>query len=72
MILKLLKMKNQLRLFLFFSILITTSISCLAKESQSFYNVKNYGAAGDGKNLDSKAINAAIEAASICYETFFS
>lgn len=30
---------------------------------QSIYNVKTYGAIGDGKNLDSKAINKAIEIA---------
>lgn len=28
-----------------------------------FYNVKDYGALGDGKNMDSKAINLAIETA---------
>jgi polygalacturonase len=28
-----------------------------------YYNVKQYGAVGDGKNLDSKAINKAIDAA---------
>jgi polygalacturonase len=27
------------------------------------YNIKNFGAKGDGKNIDSRAINAAIEAA---------
>ena len=31
--------------------------------SGSIFNIRNYGAIGDGKNLDSKAINAAIEAA---------
>ncbi|HEY2082032.1 MAG TPA: glycoside hydrolase family 28 protein [Verrucomicrobiae bacterium] len=31
---------------------------------KSFYNVRNYGAAGDGKNLDSPAIDKAIQAAS--------
>lgn len=31
--------------------------------SASFYNVKAYGAAGDGKQIDSPAINRAIEAA---------
>lgn len=28
------------------------------------YNIRNYGAKGDGKNLDSKAVNAAIDSAS--------
>jgi polygalacturonase len=31
--------------------------------SQPFYNVKDYGAKGDGKNIDSEAINKAIEEA---------
>lgn len=29
----------------------------------AFFNIKNFGAKGNGKNIDSKAINAAIEAA---------
>ncbi len=33
-----------------------------AQTFSSFYNVRSYGAAGDGKNLDSPAINKAIEA----------
>jgi len=32
------------------------------KTEGTFYNVKNYGAIGDGKSLDSPAINRAIEA----------
>jgi polygalacturonase len=44
----------------FFSILISAP---MIFANESFYNVKNYGALGDGKNLDSKAINLAIEAA---------
>lgn len=33
-------------------------------ETQNFYNVLNYGAKGDGKTLDTDAINLAIETAS--------
>lgn len=44
-----------------------TFISCLAcilnMIAGGIYNVKDFGAKGDGKNLDSRAINAAIEAA---------
>ncbi|MGD1006216.1 MAG: glycosyl hydrolase family 28-related protein [Ignavibacteriaceae bacterium] len=58
-------MKKSIRLLLLFSILLIPSISCLANHATSFFNVKNYGAIGDGKNIDSKAINAAIEAASL-------
>lgn len=57
-------MKKALRLLLPFSILSILSVCCIANETTPFFDVKNYGATGDGKNLDSKAINAAIEAAS--------
>ena len=40
------------------------SILSLATTTAPFYNILDYGAKGDGKNLDSKAINTAIEAAS--------
>lgn len=44
-----------------------TSRAALAEGSRaainSGFNVRNFGAVGDGKNLDSRAINAAIEAA---------
>jgi len=40
------------------------SLYCMTNEGILFYNVEDYGAKGDGKNLDSKAINTAIEAAS--------
>jgi polygalacturonase len=58
-------MKNRVRLLILFSILLISSISGLANEPTSFFNVKNYGAVGDGKNLDSKAINLAIDSASL-------
>jgi polygalacturonase len=59
-------MKNEkpFKKVIFFSILFIYTTSLYADNSFSFYNVKNYGAIGNGKNLDSKAINAAIEAAS--------
>jgi polygalacturonase len=37
--------------------------STLSGYNQPFYNVKDYGAKGDGKNIDSEAINKAIEEA---------
>src|SRR4051812_35818639 len=32
--------------------------------AQPYFNIRDYGAKGDGKNVDSKAINDAIDAAS--------
>jgi len=43
--------------------MIFLSISSFGGITGSFFNVKDFGAVGDGKNLDSKAINAAIESA---------
>jgi polygalacturonase len=39
------------------------SAQCAEAASSEFYNVRNYGATGDGKTLDSPAINKAIDAA---------
>ena len=48
---------------LYFLALTLTCGSLLAAEStREFYNVRAFGAAGDGKKLDSPAVNAAIEA----------
>jgi polygalacturonase len=51
--------KHILTLLLF----VATTIPAFCKPAADFYNIKQYGAAGDGKNLDSKAINKAIDAA---------
>ena len=50
-----------MRLFCLCSILIVLSGSCFYGQT---FDVKKYGAAGDGKALDTEAINTAIEAAS--------
>lgn len=46
-------------------LLLITGFSIFSRPKDNFYNVKEYGAKGDGKNLDSKAINRAIENASL-------
>jgi polygalacturonase len=54
---------------LLFAALVVSQIVCsssgIAADAgdKSFYNVRNYGATGDGKNLDSPAIDKAIQAA---------
>ena len=47
------------RLLIYFLLTLCT----MPAMADSVYNVKNFGAKGDGKTLDSPAINAAIEAA---------
>jgi polygalacturonase len=58
-------MKNPIPQLLPLFILFIHSIACIAIEPLPFYSIKNFGAVGDGINLDSKAINAAIDSASI-------
>lgn len=49
---------------LFFVVLVTMSVSSLAAQPKSgVYNVKSYGAKGNGTNFDSPSFNKAIDAA---------
>ena len=50
-------------LFLSIAALVLSAWACLA--SDHVFNVRDYGAAGDGVTVDSPAINAAIEAAAL-------
>ena len=58
--------KNYLYAISKFSLLIYLSIfsnKIFSQNPLAWYNIKNYGATGNGKTLDTKAINDAIEAA---------
>jgi polygalacturonase len=58
-------MNCSIRRVLQFSILLCTALHFVvaAGADQNSYNVRDYGAVGDGKHLDSPAINKAIETA---------
>jgi polygalacturonase len=56
-------MKKSASILFIISTLIISTSTCFSKNDLPFFNVKDFGAAGDGKNLDSKSINETIEAA---------
>src|ERR1700712_2698539 len=57
-------MKRQYAFSLFILIIVThSSVFCQSTQHPGIYNIRSFGALGDGKNLDSKAINKAIETA---------
>jgi polygalacturonase len=53
-----------LKTFAIIFMLLILSVYSFGGTNDSFYNVKKYGAKGDGKSLDSKSINKAIDEAS--------
>src|ERR1700712_243579 len=57
-------MKRQYAFSLFILIIVThSSVFCQSTQHPGIYNIRSFGALGDGKNLDSKAINKAIDTA---------
>jgi len=56
-------MPRSIKLLLAIVFAAVTLANAANRSSPAFYNVKDYGAIGNGVNLDSKAINAAIDAA---------
>jgi hypothetical protein len=52
-----------LKTFAIIFMLLILSVYSFGGTNDSFYNVKKYGAKGDGKSLDSKSINKAIDQA---------
>jgi polygalacturonase len=59
------KIKKVIPVFIF--LFLNFSVTVIARNSwePQWYSVKDYGAKGDGQNLDTKNINAAIDAASL-------
>ena len=57
-------MKSLIRSLTILALLFFNFLSFFGNENSAFFNIKNYGATGNGKTLDSKTINTAIEAAS--------
>lgn len=54
-------MINKFLALIFFSLAFLNS--AISQTSSNWYNIKNYGATGDGKTVDTKSINDAIDAA---------
>ncbi|NDP19977.1 MAG: hypothetical protein GZ091_02685 [Paludibacter sp.] len=55
--------KNELRFFFCIIAMLIFSVGSLKASTNGFYNVKDFGAIGNGQNLDSPGINNAIDAA---------
>ncbi len=53
----------MIRITLFTLVLLGLSLQLVAKATDPYYNVRDYGAVGDGKHMDSPGINEAISAA---------
>ncbi|MBD1395353.1 rhamnogalacturonidase [Mucilaginibacter glaciei] len=56
-------MQKLLLIYLFAAVACGPALAEHSPANHSFYNVRDFGAKGDGKMLDSKAINKAIDAA---------
>ncbi len=56
-------MKKLFSVFIFFAFVHILIGAAFAQNQQNFYNVKTFGARGDGKILDTNAINKTIETA---------